>query len=123
LKSWTRYASNPIIPNGPAGSLDERFASDPCVLLDGGKWLFYYYSLDRKGKARDLLAVGDDPYHPVKTGEILIDVGAAGTMDSTYAHKPSVVWREGDLYHFYCAVSGRHPNETRGISVARSRPW
>ena len=123
LKTWKRYAGNPIIPNGPAWSPDERFASDPCVLLDGNRWVFFYYSLDRAGKARDLLALGPDPFHPVKVDEILIDVGPPGSVDSTYAHKPGVVSRQGVLYHFYCAVSGRWPNEVRGISVARSKPW
>ena len=123
LKTWNRYPGNPIIPNGPAGSWDERFASDPCVLLDGRTWAFFYYSLDRKGKARDLLALGSDPFHAAKVNEILIDVGPPGSVDSTYAHKPGVVWHDGALYHFYCAVSGKWPDEVRGISVARSRPW
>lgn len=123
LKDWQRYSANPIVPNGGPGSWDERFASDPCVLLDGLRWIIFYYSLDAKGKARDLLAVGRDPFHPVKVNEILIDVGPPGSVDSTYAHKPSIVYREGILYHFYCAVSGKWPNEIRGISVARSRPW
>ena len=123
LKNWRRYDQNPIVPNGPAGSWDERFASDPCVLLDGRRWAFFYYSLDTKGKARDLLALGDDPFHPQKVNAILIDVGPPGAVDATYAHKPSMVYQQGTLYHFYCAVSGKWPNEVRGISVARSRPW
>jgi hypothetical protein len=123
LRTWTRYAENPIIRNGGAGSWDERFASDPCVLTDGPRWVFFYYSLDRAGKARDLLATGTDPFHPVKVPEILIDVGAPGSVEETYAHKPSVVWDRGALYHYYCAVSGRYPKDVRGISVARSKPW
>jgi beta-xylosidase len=122
LRTWTRYAQNPIIPVGPTGGWDERFASDPCVLIDGKRWVFFYYSLGQ-GKARDLLALGDTPFTPRKVGEILIDTGAPGSVDETYAHKPSVMWREGALYHFYCAVSGRYPRETRGISVASSRPF
>jgi len=123
LKSWQRYLGNPIIPNGPAGSWGDRFASDPCVLLDGRRWAFFYYSLDAKGKARDLLALGDNPFRPIKVNEILIDVGPPGSVDSTYAHKPSVVYHRGALYHFYCAVSGKWPKEVRGISVARSQAW
>jgi len=123
LKRWARYEHNPILPNGPHGSWDERFASDPCVVLDGKEWAIFYYGLDAKGKARDLLAVGKDPFHPVKVNEILIDVGPPGSVDSTYAHKPSVVYHDDALYHFYCAVSGGYPHEVRGISVARSRPW
>ena len=123
LKTWNRYKGNPIIRNGGAGSWDERFASDPCVLLDGRRWAFYYFGLDKQGKARDLLAVDDGPFHPVKANQIVIDVGPLGAVDATYAHKPSMVYHQGALYHFYCAVSGKWPNEVRGISVARSRPW
>jgi Glycosyl hydrolases family 43 len=123
LKTWTRYAGNPIIPTGGEGSWDERFASDPAVLRDRKTWVYYYYSLDAKGKARDLLALGNDPFHADKVDKILIDAGPPGAVNSTYAHKPSVIYRDGVLYHFYCAVSGKYPNEVLGISVARSRPW
>lgn len=123
LKRWTRYEGNPIIVNGPPGSWDERFAADPCVVRDGEQWVFFYYGLDRKGVARDLVAAGKDPFRPVKVEKILIDVGPPGAVDSTYAHKPSVIYHGGALYHFYCAVSGKWPDESRGISVARSVPW
>lgn len=123
LKTWTRYRDNPILPNGAAGSWDEKFASDPCVLNDHGTWVFFYYGLDSKSKARDLVAIGEDPFRPRKIREILVDVGSPGSVDETYAHKPSVIWHDGALYHFYCAVAGRWPAETRGISVARSKSW
>lgn len=92
-------------------------------MLDGNRWVMFYYSLDKKGKARDLIAIGTDPFHFTKSDEILIDVGPPGAIDSTYAHKPSVIYHRGTLYHFYCAVSGRYPNEVRGIAVARSTPF
>jgi predicted GH43/DUF377 family glycosyl hydrolase len=123
LMNWKRYEGNPIIRNGPAGSPDERFASDPCVLKDGDRWAFFYFGLDAKGVARDLLAVGPDLHHPEKCRDILVDVGKPGTVDSKYAHKPSIITHDGDLYHFYCAVSMQNGKEVRGISVARSRAW
>lgn len=124
LKHWVRYQENPIIHNGPKGAWDDRFASDPCVVRYPKGWAFFYYGLSSSdGKARDLLAVGSDPFHPGKTNSILIDAGLPGSVDEDYAHKPSVVTSKGDLYHFYCAVSGKWPAEVRGISVARSRPW
>ena len=85
--------------------------------------MLYYYGLASNGRARDLLALGENPYHFTKVPEILIDVGLPGSIDEDYAHKPSVIWHQGSLYHFYCAVAGKWPKETRGISVARSRPW
>jgi len=124
LKTWTRYANNPIITNGPDGSPDAHFASDPCVLRNGSEWAFFYFGLDNKGVARELAATGPDLFHvTAKLPAPLIDVGAPGSVDGFYAHKPSVVSWKGDLYHFYCAVGGTKPNVVRGISVARSRPW
>ncbi len=124
LKSWTRFSGNPIIRNGdPATSQDSRFASDPAVYKHGKDWALYYFGRARDGKCRELLALGKDPMHFAKVNEVLIDKGAPGTVDDAFAHKPSMIWHKGDLYHFYCAVSGKWPNDVRGISVARSRPW
>jgi hypothetical protein len=86
--------------------------------------MFYFgFGYQRPGRACEMLALGNDCFHFTKVPEILIDVGAAGSIDETFAHKPSVIFHEGTLYHFYCAVAGAYPNEVRGIAVARSRPW
>lgn len=123
LKNWQRYAGNPILRNGPPGSPDSRFASDPCVLRNGRLWALYYFGLDDRGVARDLVATSEDLLHPAKRTQVVIDVGPPGSVDSSYAHKPSLIAYKGDLYHFYCAVSRTAGREVRGISVARSRPW
>lgn len=124
LRHWTRNPTNPIIRNGPPGSVDDRFASDPCALRWNDQWAIFYYSLSAKdGKARDLLALGPDPNHLAKADHPLISPGPPGSVDEDYAHKPSILSWQGDLYHFYTAVSGKWPNEIRGISIARSRPW
>ena len=123
LKKWDRYCRNPVLRNGPPGSPDEHFASDPCVLRDGTQWAFYYFGLDAKGAARELVATGPDLFHPEKCNWIVADVGSPGSVDSLYAHKPSLIQYKGDLYHFYCAVATSGGSSVRGISVARSRPW
>jgi len=144
LKTWVRYKQNPIVPNGPRGSAtypatnpisatqpptpdarDSRFASNPFVVQNGRDYAMFYYGFryQRPGRACEMLALGANPYTFVKSPEILIDTGAPGAIDETFAHKPSVITHEGVLYHFYCAVSGQYPNEVRGIAVARSQPW
>lgn len=123
LKTWTRHPASPLIRNGLAGSWDDRFASDPVVVEHRGRWGMFYFGLSTDKKARELLALGDSPTSFAKVPEILVDTGAPGAVDDTYAHKPSVIFHRGALYHFYCAVGGKWPNETRGIAVARSTPW
>jgi predicted GH43/DUF377 family glycosyl hydrolase len=123
LKHWKRYEGSPILRNGPPGSPDSRFASDPCVLKNGKSWALYYFGLDDRGVARDLVATSEDLLHPQKCSAIVIDTGGPGSVDSSYAHKPSLIAHRGDLYHFYCAVSRVNGKEVRGVSVARSRPW
>jgi predicted GH43/DUF377 family glycosyl hydrolase len=123
LVTWTRHPRNPLIRNGGAGSPDDRFAADPVVLRHGDRWVMYYYGLSTDRAARELLALGDDAFHFNKVGEPMVDVGPPGSIDETYAHKPGIIYHDGVLYHYYCAVSGSWPDETRGIAVARSIPW
>jgi hypothetical protein len=144
LTQWTRSPLSPILRNGLRGSAtypdsdprhsqspaipdarDSRFASNPYVVKNGKQYAMYYFGLpyERPGRACEMLALGTDPLHFTKVPEVLIDTGSPGSIDETYAHKPSVIYHDGILYHFYCAVSGMYPNEIRGVAVARSRPW
>lgn len=127
LREWTRHPGNPIIPNGPAGSPDEQFASDPVVMKVGTTWAIFYFGLAADRHARELLTLSPDLRRFHKVDEIILDVGVKGAIDDRHAHKPSMISWQGDLYHFYdavCNAGGPHPtNAVRGISVARSRPW
>lgn len=144
LKTWTRSPLNPILCNGPRGSLtfpatdprhnitppipdarDSRFASNPFVMQHGHQFAMFYFGFgyQRPGRACELLALGTDPFHFTKIPKPLIDVGPQGSIDETFAHKPSIIFHQGALYHFYCAVAGTYPNEIRGVAVARSKPW
>ncbi len=123
LKHWTRFKGNPILKNGGHDAWDARFASNPFVVQHGNLWGMYYFGYDWQSKARELFAIGHDPFHFEKVNEVFIDEGPAGSIDETFAHKPSVFFHDGKLYHFYCAVSGQWPHETRGVAVACSKPW
>lgn len=123
LKTWTRFSGNPIIRNGGSDDLDMRFASDPAVYSHDGQWALYYFGRARDGRCHELLALGPDLTHFTKVKEALISPDPKPSWDDDFVHKPSLIYHNGDLYHFYCAVGGKWPNDIRGISVSRSRPW
>ncbi|WP_162606474.1 hypothetical protein [Jiangella asiatica] len=130
LVHWGRVADEPLLPNGGPGSPDERFASDPCVLrAPDGTWVMFYFGLGGDGHAQELVAVSDDLVTWVKTGDVLVGVGAPGSLDDWHAHKPSVIRHQDRLHHYYCAVrrlkspvdvGGYALPEHRGIGVAWS---
>lgn len=105
LRHWRRVSDEPLLPVGPAGAPDDRFASDPCILrADDGTWLMFYFGLRAGGHATDLLATSRDLIGWTKHPEPLIDVGPPGSIDDWHAHKPTVIFTEGRLDHYYCAV-------------------
>ncbi|CAM3627619.1 hypothetical protein OCAE111667_19165 [Occultella aeris] len=129
LLGWERVGTEPLLRNGPPGAIDDRFASDPCVLRDGDTWVMFYFGLCSDGRARETFAWSDDLRTWHRSEQVLIDAGPPGTVDTTYAHKPAVITRAGRLEHYYCAVApldepvriGDHlQRERRGIAVARS---
>src|SRR3546814_10530518 len=113
LKTWRRHPGNPILKVGAPGSNDARFVANPCVMRHNGLWVMYYYGYTSRRGARDLLAIGRDPFHFEKVTEPMIDRGAPGSIDETHAHKPSVIWHDGALYHFY--RSEEHTSELQSL--------
>lgn len=130
LKSWKRSPMNPILRNGESVAFDEQFASDPCVFKHGDVWVMFYFGLATDGHAREGVAFSRDLLTWEKQPTPLLDIGKPGTIDSTHAHKPGIIARNGVLFHYYCAVSPapeRKPGEVevterRGISFATSQP-
>jgi predicted GH43/DUF377 family glycosyl hydrolase len=121
LIHWERSPLNPLLPNGQPGEFDDRFASDPCVLRHGNHWVMFYFGNCSDGHARESIALSDDLLHWRKSGEILVDVGRPGSIDSRHAHKSGLMARNGRLYHFYCAVadgSSHGAGARRGIAFA-----
>jgi hypothetical protein len=128
LQTWTRITDHPLVPVGPAGSLDERFAANPYVLrADDGTWVMFYYGLPVGRGAVDLVATSPDLVTWTKASEPLLTPGPTGSVDDRHAHKPAVIADGDRLLHFYCAVRklddpvqvGEHTiDEMRGIGMA-----
>jgi predicted GH43/DUF377 family glycosyl hydrolase len=128
LIRWKRYKNNPII-KVEERKWDCKFCSDPYVVKDREKWVMFYYGFDGK-HAQNGIAFSEDLLNWVKYPEPVLRYGEDGEIDEIHAHKPAVVYYNGILYHFYCAVRNYREgdptknisNEFRCISVATSVP-
>ena len=117
---------------------DCAFCADPCVGQCGDEWLMFYYGYDGH-HAQEGLARSPDLCRWAKLPEPILRSGQPGSIDELHAHKPSVVEKDGRLYHFYCAVRRAAPGdrarnqdptqsdpdagEYRCITVASSDPF
>ncbi|GAA5202895.1 family 43 glycosylhydrolase [Microbacterium jejuense] len=131
LASWQRVSDAPLLSIGPAGSPDDRFASDPFVLRAAdGTWIMFYFGLRAGGPAVDLYATSPDLVEWTKSPDVLVHPGAPGAIDDWHAHKPAVIRTDDRLEHYYCAVQrlaepididGYRQFEGRGIALAWSQ--
>ena len=110
MTNWKRVFDEPVIKNTP-GAWDSYFCADPCVVKDKDMWLMFYYGYDGKN-AREGIAYSRDLLHWEKSGEPILNHGSAGEIDCIHAHKPSVISKDGCLYHFYCAVRQSKSTDT-----------
>jgi predicted GH43/DUF377 family glycosyl hydrolase len=107
---WERYGEEPVIDNGSGVS------GDPQITRICDVWVMFYYGAFWKPKAFNTFACSYDLVHWTKwTGPSLVEPSEPWDMD--YAHKTWVVYHNGVVYHFYCAVG----NEVRTIAVATSK--
>lgn len=111
LKTWRRDPGNPLMRTAP-GSFYSVYFSDPCVKYDGeaGRWVNFGFGYDGE-HAQGALAVS----HDLRSWDIAdspwLPVGRRGELDATHAHKSSVFYWEGTLYHFYCACRPAEPGD------------
>lgn len=132
LFHWERCPENPVLKVRPAESWCSRFLSDPYIVKDGDTFLNFFFGYDGKvfKHAQDGLALSKDLVHWDQVEEPIVPSGEAGTIDEGHAHKASIFYYEGTLYHFYCATRPwkegdptRIFDEFRTIAVAASKPF
>jgi len=113
MKRWTRYPGNPIL-NHEGG-----ITGDAVVQRMGDLWVMFYFSAFRPGVVHNAFNTFCCSYDLVNwtdwTGEPLIF--PSEPYDNQFAHKSSVIYHEGVVYHFYCAVN---KDDQRGIALATS---
>lgn len=128
LQNWKRFDHNPVIKVSE-GRWDSQFCADPYVVKDDNRWLMYYYGFNRRN-AQDGIAVSDNLLEWEKYPDPILLNGSEGEIDHKFAHKPSVFFYKGVLYHFYCACRKYRDgdpvrslwDEFRTITYASSKP-
>ncbi len=126
LLHWERCGKNPVLQVTP-GAWDGRFLSDPYIVKDGDTWVNFYFGYN-SGHAQEGLALSENLEDWEKV-EAPIITNTPGGVDEEHAHKASIVYYHGVLYHFYCAtrpVREGDPTEVynafRTITVAADKP-
>jgi predicted GH43/DUF377 family glycosyl hydrolase len=100
LRNWQRYGNDPVIDNGSG------ISGDPQVVKLGDLWVMFYFGAFWKPKAFDTFACSYDLVHWTRwEGPNLVEPSVP--WDQEYAHKPWVIYNNGVVYHFYCAVGNR----------------
>lgn len=127
LLHWKRLAEEPLLKI-TKDAWDGRFVSDPYIVKDEDIWLNYYFG-HNVGHAQEGLALSENLTDWIKMEKPIITHGEVGEIDETHAHKASIFYYEGVLYHFYCAARPfkegdrtKIYEEFRTIAVAASKP-
>ncbi|HOL88276.1 MAG TPA: family 43 glycosylhydrolase [Anaerohalosphaeraceae bacterium] len=115
MVQWKRFGPGPVVENrSPAGKAG--ISGDPQIAKIGDLWVMFYFGAFWRPGAFDTFACSYDLVHWTKwDGPDLIV--SSEPWDETYAHKPWVVYWNGIVYHFYCAVG----QKGRAIALAASK--
>lgn len=131
LFHWERCPENPVLKVRPPEAWCSRFLSDPYIVKDGDTYLNFFFGYDGKvyKNAQEGLALSKDLVHWEQVEEPIVPSGAPGDIDEGHAHKASIFYYDGTLYHFYCATRPWKEGdptkifeEFRTIAVAASKP-
>jgi len=104
--AWTKYAANPVLNLGPAGSWDDTHVFTPMVLYDGAIYQMWYSASDganyRIGYATSLNGITWTKYpsNPV------LDLGPPGSWDETNVETPAIIYdpikKTYHMWYFGC---------------------
>ena len=115
--NWERYGDRAVIVDDTEEQ-SININGDPQIFRIGDLYVMFYFIAD-KGctNAYETFACSYDLEHFVKwEGEPLIK--PTEEWDDLFAHKPCIAYKDGVLYHYYCACNN---NNERFIALATSK--
>jgi len=105
-KEWDKYAGNPILEPGPAGSWCEGGKDLGHVIFDGSMYHMWYGGNDfvhnRIGHATstDGISWTEDPANPV------LDIGIVGTWEESTVSLPTIILKDSEFHMWYVGAWG-----------------
>ena len=125
MTHWIRFGTGPVITN------HRGISGDPQIVRMGKLWVMFYFGAfwtptdyhpphprAFMNQAFGTFACSYDLVHWTKwSGRPILQPSVP--WDQTYAHKPWMIYHNGVVYQFYCAVG----NEGRCIAVATSKDF
>jgi len=116
--AWQHHPS-PIIP--PSEGWQSRWTANPDFLQFNGRNLLYYRGNDdhhdRIGGAEVLkISPGNLELKPLNGGQVLVDVGAAGSFDGIDVLDPATAVFQGRVWLYYSAI-GEGPDSI-GLAIS-----
>ncbi len=117
MKKWKRYKANPIFAHDSDGTI----TGDAQIVKMGNIYVMFYFSAfnpTREYNAYNTFAASYDMINWTdwQGADLIIP---SKSYDEMFAHKSYVIYHNGVVYHFYCAVN--NPGQ-RGIALATSKP-
>ena len=115
---WTKYANNPVLSGGGAGSWDEVWLFDPSVIVDGTTYKMWYTGYGSSPPGRIGYATSSDGIDWTKfDGNPVLSEGPAGSWDEEGPRWGSVLL-DGGVYKMW--YTGRDASGVNRIGYATS---
>ena len=114
--NWTKYAGNPVLTRGDAGSWDAVAVGSPTIIYDGTLYHLWYNGNDGSGTYMGY-ASSTDKINWEKHPDPILDKGANGSWDDLYILHPTVYF-DGATYHMW--YTGRANGGVSQIGYATS---
>jgi predicted GH43/DUF377 family glycosyl hydrolase len=114
--TWTKYANNPVLDVGPAGSWDDTHIQTPTVYFDGSTYRMWYMGADQDS-AWIGHATSDDGVTWTKYDQnpVLV-MGPPDSWDDRWLETTSIVYHNTTYHMWYTGYDG----STRRIGYATS---
>jgi len=107
-KSWTKYASNPVVGFGSTGSWDSSQLCVPVVIKDGSTYKMWYGGYNGNTMRIGYATSSDGIAWTKYAGNPVMDVGAANSWESKMVAPGTVIREDNEYRLWYQGSNGNH---------------